>query len=176
MAFLSQQFVKVPPVAKTEEILDSMSANFFSFAVTREALYLMTWKEMDRFPLSSIRRVALDPARGFSIHLVVYGLISLVFVTGSLLHWSTGKSSWFLAIMYTFIFAQMVWGYRGRYRLRIDLSPGFASNLTGVEPSPASMISAKQKAAALEAQMRFLDACKQAGLLVIDNRSPDGVS
>src|SRR5262245_8774224 len=127
MAFLYPA-EKVPPVAKGEEILDFMSSSFFSFAITKEAVYLRSGDNLGRVPLSAIRRIALDPARGLPGNLIIVGLISLALAIGAWLHWPTRLLPWSLTIIFTSYFVQAMRGYGGRYRLQIDLAPGFPTN------------------------------------------------
>jgi hypothetical protein len=173
-----RQALKALSVPETEESIDSMSSPFFSFAVTKEAVYLTTNKDVARFPLSAIRRVALDPARGLPAGTVLNGATAFMLLTGVILHLSRLSETWeliayfLLATTYISSLVPMMRGYRGRYRLWVDLSPDFAASSNDFEPPPEAVASPKKKAAALEAQTRFLDACKRAGLWVIDNRSP----
>ena len=179
MAFM-RQALTIPPVPETEEPVDSMSSPLFSFAVTQEAIYLTTNKDMARFPLSAIRRVALDPARGLPASTILNGVMFLILLTGVMIRLSRMSETWglvlyfLLAITYISSLVPIMRGYRGRYRLRVDLSPDFAASSNDFEPPPEAVVSPKKKAAALEAQTRFLDACKRVGLWVIDNRSPAG--
>jgi hypothetical protein len=176
MAFV-RQALKLPPVPETEEIIDSMSSDLFSFAVTKEAVYLTTNKDMSRFPLSAIRRVTLDPARGLTAGIALSIFVTIIYTTILTVDFLNHRQPALRFILVTaciFFIVQMVRGFRGRYRLWIDLLPGFAANLNDVEPSPEMVTSAKNKAAALEAQTRFLAACKRVGLWVADNRLPAG--
>lgn len=176
MAFLYPA-EKLPPVAKSEKILDSMSSYLFSFAITKEAVYLRSGGNLGRFPRSAIRKVTLDPARERPGAMIICGLISLALGIGIWLRWPTSLFQWSMAILSISFFVLAMRRDRGGwYRLWIDLAPGFPTNFNSVEPLSGSRISAKEQAAALEAQMRFLEACQRVGLRVIDNRAPVGAS
>jgi hypothetical protein len=172
-------------IPETEELIDAVPkrrpfSDTFCFGVTKEAIYLATRRkgfvlrepfETTRIPLSSIRGVALYPAPAAKAYIVLYSL--LAFLTAALVlseflregELSLGRL--FLAAAYMYLLVCIVLGPRGRYRLRIDTWP----QPLDLEPRQESIISAKAKAAALEAQTRFLDACHRAGLLVIDSRA-----
>lgn len=177
MAFMLQA-LKLPPVPEAEEIIDSMSSDLFSFAVTRKAVYLTTNKDVARFPLSAIRRVALEPARGLSGSMILNSLPFPIFLMTTFVYSTKiGQLSHVLVgILFLSPFVSMVRGYRGRYRLWIDLSPDFAASSNEFEPPPEAVASPGKKAAALEAQTRFLDACRRVGLWVADSRLPAGSS
>lgn len=172
-------------VPETEELIDAVPkrrsfSDTFCFGVTREAIYLATRKKgfvlrepfgTTRIPLSSIRGVTLYPARAARVYIVLYSLFAFfpvaVVFTEFLRGGKLSLFRLFLAAAYMYSLACIILGPRGRYRLRIDTWP----QPLDLEPQQESIISAEAKAAALEVQMRFLDACRRAGLLVIDSRA-----
>ncbi len=181
MAFLRQPVALDVP--EGEALIGSgpkraLSSDSFSFAVTQEAVYLPVRKkgftlrdpcETLRVPLSAVRGVTLSPARASTERIVlgavVAGLFLLVLI-GHVLRDKGWKFELLLAVFWTYIFISTLLGPRGRYRVRVD---GGAQPLD-FEPHVAVMISAKAKAAELEVQTRFLEACRRAGLAVVDSR------
>ena len=173
-------------VPESEELIDAVPkrrlfSDPFCFAVTKEAIYLPTLKkgfvlrepfETTRVPLSSIRGVALYPARAAMARIFLYSLFAFVpaalVVTDLLKDGRLPLFRLFLAVGYMYSLVCMILGSRGRYCLRVDIWP---QPLT-FEPQVESTISAKAKAAALEVQMRFLDACRRTGISAIETAQP----
>lgn len=173
--------LKVPD---TEVLIDSgpkqaLMSDSFCFAVTKEAVYLPARKkgfvlrdpfETTRVPLSAIRGVALHPARAATARIVTWTVIVLVlalaFLTGTLKTRKWSFSLLFLTVAYLYSLVGMIFGPRGRYRVQIDMWP----QPLEFAPRLESIISAEAKAAELENQTQFLDACRRAGLSVINCR------
>ena len=173
--------LKVPD---TEVLIDSgprqaLMSDSFCFAVTKEAVYLPVRKkgfvlrdafETTRVPLSAIRGVALRPARAVTTRIVTWTVIVLVLALAFLADtlktrkWSFGLL--FLTVVYLYSLVAMIFGPRGRYRVQIDMWPQPLEFVPRLE----SIISSEAKAAELENQTQFLDACRRAGLSVINSR------
>ena len=183
--YLQPVALKVPD---TEELIDSgpkraLISDSFSFAITKEAVYLATRKkgfllrkpfETTRYPLSSIRGVALYPARVPIPRIAIWTLIvfslSLALLTDVVnsREWQFGLL--FLTVVYMKSLVGMILGPRGRYRVRVDVEP----KPLDFQPRLESIISAEAKAAELEVRTQFLDACRRAGLSVVDSRESFG--
>jgi len=161
----------------------SYSARFaFAFAVTKEAVYLATRKkgfvirdpfETTRVPLSTIRGVSLEPAPILTANMAFWLLLTLLYGLGPMVHFAREREwhgdIFYLAPLILISLVPIISGSRGRYRLRIDtfLSP----ETLDFWPRPEQVSSAQKKTEALEAQIRFLDACRRVGLSVADSRT-----
>lgn len=173
MAFVLQ-------VPKTEELIDAVPkrrpfSDPFCFAVTKEAVYLPTRRkgfvlreplETTRLPLSSIRRVALYPARVVTEQIVLYSVLAFVPAAQILTDLLKGRKLSFMLLFMTLVLMgsliSIILGPRGRYCLQVDIGP----EPLDFEPQLESIISAKAKATEQGVQTRFLDACQRAGLSV----------